>query len=79
MSRSNIRAAIGESQEVHFVLQGCEQKGSARARAHVRSTLGARHERVAHVDREQVRYHSDAQESLIAHRARVSGQRGRFA
>ena len=79
MSRSSIRAAIGEFQDAHFVLLVHEQNGSARARAHGRSMLGARYGRVVHADREQVRYHSDAQESLIAHRAWVSGQRGRFA
>ena len=79
MSRSNIRAAIGESQEVHFALRGHEQNAFARARAHGRSVLGARHELVAHADREQNRYHSDAQESHVAYRAWVSGQKGRFA
>ena len=74
-----IRAAIGECQVVHFVLQGCEQNVFARARACERSMLGARHEHVAHADREQNRYHSDARESRVAYRAWVSGQRGRFA
>ena len=79
MSRSSIRAAIGEFQEANFVLLVHEQNGSARARAHGRSMLGARHGRVVHADREQVRYHSDARETLIAHTASVSGHTGRFA
>ena len=74
-----IRAAIGECQEVQFVLQGCEQNVFARVRAHGRSVLGARHELVAHADREQNRYHSDAHESHVAYRAWVSAQSGRFA
>ena len=78
-SRSRIRAAIGEFQEVHFALPGNKQNAFARARAHGRSVLGARHGLVVHADREQNRYHSDARVSHKARWAWVSGQTGRFA